>query len=66
MNQKKLTIEEWRKAKGMSREALAAGCEVSVTTIRNWEAKPSTIDIRKAFRIAEVFQVSILDIDFGT
>lgn len=65
MVSKKLSIGEWRKAIGMSREALAAACEVSVTTIRNWEENPKSIGIDKAFAIANAFKVSILEIDFG-
>lgn len=61
---KKLTIEEWRTAKGISREALAAACEVSVPTIYNWAEKPSSIKINQAIALAEALDVSIFDIVF--
>ena len=65
MESQKLTIDEWRRAKGISREALAASCSVSVPTIYNWEKNPRGINIQKAFLIADTFKVSILEIDFG-
>ena len=65
MDSQKLTIDEWRRAKGMSREALAAACSVSVPTLYNWERNPKSVNIEKAFLIAEAFKVSILEIDFG-
>lgn len=64
MDSTKLTIKEWREAKGISREALADACKVSVQTIKNWENNPKSIRIDFAFQLAKALDVDIRNIFF--
>jgi transcriptional regulator with XRE-family HTH domain len=60
--EKTLTIQEWMSAKGVSKEALAAACEVSVQTIMNWLKRPGRIMINKMITIAKVLDINIMQI----
>ena len=60
--EKVLTIQEWMTAKGISKEALAAACEVSVQTIVNWLKRPGRIMVCKFMTIAQVLDINIMQI----
>lgn len=60
----KLSLKEWRRAKGISQEKMAEVCKVHINTYRAWEEKPSEIKLGKAFDIANALNVSIDDIIF--
>lgn len=60
----KLTLKEWRRAKGVSQEKMADICDVHINTYRAWEEKPSEIKLGKAMKIAEELDISIDDIIF--
>lgn len=64
MDSQKLTINEWRTVKGISKEALAAACGVSVQTILNWEKKPGSIRTDKLFVLADALDVDVNEIRF--
>lgn len=53
----KKTIKEWREEKNISREALAAACDVSYHTIANWEERPGMMSVLKFFQIAKALDV---------
>lgn len=57
-----LTIQEWMAAKGVSKEALAAACEVSVQTIVNWLKRPGRIMITNVIKIAQVLDINVMQI----
>ena len=59
------TIVEWRNEKGISREAMAAACGVSVPTIYSWEKNPGRIRIDYCKKIAELLSVDLRQIDFS-
>ena len=41
-----LRIDEWRRAKNITQDELAALCGVSRMTIRNWEENPGKVQVR--------------------
>ena len=65
MADSKKTIREWCREKGISREALAASCGVSVPTIYSWEKHPGHIRIDYCYKIAEDLGVELREIDFS-
>lgn len=62
MDSPKMTIKEWRLAKGISKEALAAACGVSVPTIYHWEKKPGSIRTDKLFALVEALDITVNDL----
>jgi len=64
MEDSQKTISEWRKERGISREALAAACNVSVPTIYNWERNPGMIRIDYCYKIAAELGVELKQIHF--
>ena len=61
----KMTMKEWRRAKGISQEEMANVCGVHVNTYRAWEEKPESIKFTAAVKIAERLGVSLDDIFFA-
>lgn len=62
--ERRLTLKEWRRAKGYSLQKMADLCGVHVNTYRVWEDKPSDIKLGNAFKIAESLEITIEDIIF--
>lgn len=60
----KLTIEEWRRAKGISQEEMANLCGIHLNTYRAWEKNPGEIRLSKGVLIAEKLEIPIDDILF--
>jgi transcriptional regulator with XRE-family HTH domain len=55
----KMTLEAWRRAGGMSQEAVAAICGVHPNTYRRWEANPGEIRLDKAILIADHLHIPL-------
>jgi len=62
--ERRLTLKEWRRAKGYSLQSMADLCNVHLNTYRAWEEKPSEIKLGNAFTIAEVLDITVDDIIF--
>lgn len=62
--ERKLSLKEWRRARGYSLNTMAELCNVHLNTYRAWEEKPSDIKLGNAFKIAEVLGITIEDIIF--
>jgi len=60
----KLTLKEWRRAKGYSLEKMAELCHVAINTYIKWEDKPSDIKLGAAFDIADALGITVEDIIF--
>lgn len=60
----KLKLEEWRRAKNKSQEAIASALGVHVNTYRRWEDNPGEIKIDKAVQIADLLGIDLDDIIF--
>lgn len=60
----KLTLAEWRRARGKSQEAIANVCGIHVNTYRRWEEDPGEIKYDKAIAIADYLNISLDDILF--
>ena len=58
------TIQEWMQIKGLSKESVAAFCEVTSMTVTNWQKNPLRMQIGKAKKLAHCFDVSLDDIIF--
>lgn len=58
----KLTLKEWRRAKGVSQEEMAAICGVHLNTYREWEEKPENIRLINAVRIANRLDLQLRDL----
>jgi transcriptional regulator with XRE-family HTH domain len=59
MEATKLSLKEWRRARGLSQEALAKTCGVHLNTYRQWEQNPGKIKIDDAVRIADTLNISL-------
>lgn len=57
-----LTIQELRRAKGISQEEMAAVCGVHVNTYRAWELNPDDIKLAKAQLIADRLGIKLEDV----
>jgi transcriptional regulator with XRE-family HTH domain len=62
----KLSLEEWRRAKGRSQEEMAQCCGVHVNTYRRWETNPGEIRVDKAIAIADFLNIPLDDIFFSS
>ena len=58
----KLTLDAWRRARGLSQEALAEAIGVHVNTYRAWEQNPGEIRYDKALKIADKLEINLSDI----
>lgn len=61
----KITIFEWRKAKGMTLEEAAAACGVHPNSIVNWEKDPDKITVGNVRKLAGALGLSMDDIFLG-
>lgn len=59
-----LSLKEWRRAKGISQQAVADFCGIHVNTYNQWEKNPANIPLGAAHKIAECIAVPYADIDF--
>lgn len=62
---KGLTIRQMRLAKEITQQEMADKLNIHINTYAGWEKEPLSISIGNAFKIAEIFEVSIDDIFFG-
>ena len=60
----KLKLSEWRRARGVSQEALADLLGVHVNTYRRWEEDPGEIKYNDAIVIVDYLNISLDDIIF--
>ena len=60
----KLTLKEWRRAKGISQKAMADHIGVHVNTYTSWEENPGEMRLSKAVLIAEKLEIPLDDILF--
>ena len=60
----KLSLKEWRMARGLSREQLAKRLGVGKTTLYYWETNKRKMTIDKAYTAAAELGVTIDDIKF--
>ena len=60
----KLTMPAARRLKGLTQGDLATACDVSVSTVANWEHGRSEISVAKAMLYAEACGLHYNDINF--
>ena len=60
----KLTLKEWRRAKGVSIAKVADGLGVSMSTIMRWEENAEKMPIGKVVDACEVLGIKLDDILF--
>lgn len=58
----RLTLKEWRRAKGISQEEMAEVCGVHLNTYRDWEEHPESIKLVHAVAIANRLGLQLRDI----
>lgn len=58
----KLTLKEWRGARGISQQEMADACGVHVNTYRSWEEDPINIKINHVFTITKILKITLDDI----
>lgn len=59
-----LTVEQWRRAKGLSQAKMATILGIHINTYQNWEKNPENISVKNANEISHIFNVPIDDISF--
>ena len=59
-----LTVREWRRAREISQETMAARLNIHVNTYMKWEKEPGQIPFEKAVDISKILGVSLNDISF--
>jgi transcriptional regulator with XRE-family HTH domain len=60
----KLTLKEWRRARGKTQEEMAQLCNVHINTYRRWEDNPGEIKYDNAILIADHLNIGLDDILF--
>lgn len=58
----KLTLDAWRRARGLSQETMAEIAGVHINTYRSWEQNPGEMRYDKALKIADKLQINLSDI----
>ena len=58
----RLTVKEWRRAKGISQEEMAKVCGVHINTYRDLEEHPEKIKLVHAVAIANRLGLQLCDI----
>jgi transcriptional regulator with XRE-family HTH domain len=58
----KLTLDAWRRARGLSQEAMADAAGVHINTYRSWEQNPGEMRYDKALKIVNRLGISLDDI----
>lgn len=61
-----LTLKQWRMAKEISQEEMAAKCGVHRNTYASWEDNPSNISVRNAQIISKALGESVNTIFFNS
>ena len=61
----KLTLKEWRRAKGISQKEMAELCGVHINTYRLWDEKPGNIKLADAMKIADRIGIAVEDLIFA-
>jgi transcriptional regulator with XRE-family HTH domain len=61
----KLTLKEWRRAKGISQKEMAELCGVHPNTYRLWEENPANIKLAEAIKIADRIGIAVEDLIFA-
>ena len=59
------TVKQWRRAKGITIDEMAAACGVHYNTYARWEEDPGRISIDAALKIANALGESVDTIFFG-
>lgn len=60
-----LTMKQWRLAKELSQEEMAAKCKVHRNTYASWEENPDNVSVGNAKIIANALGVSVNTIFFN-
>jgi len=58
----KLSLDAWRRARGLSQSEVASQLGVHVNTYLRWEKHPGEIRYDKAIAIANLFNINLDDI----
>lgn len=58
----KLSLDAWRRARGVSQETMADVCGVHINTYRRWEENPGEMRYDKALKVVEFLRISLDDI----
>ena len=58
-------LENLRKSKGMSQEALAQKLNVTRQTVSKWELDQTTPDMNKLIEISKLFEISLVILSFN-
>lgn len=61
----RLTLKEWRRARGISQEEMADLCGVHPNTYRSWEENPENIKLAAAMKIADRLGIAVEDLIFA-
>lgn len=62
----KLTLREWRRARGISAEEFANELGIARSTLDKWEnGDTKKIPIQSALKACDILNITINDIDFG-
>lgn len=59
-----LSLDEWRRARKMSRKEVAEKLGISEMTMSRWEQNPSKIPIGAAYALADLYGIYITEINF--
>lgn len=59
------TVKQWRMAKGISQDYMAAVCGVHRNTYAAWEERPGDISVKHAVQICKALGESIDDVFFN-
>lgn len=58
----KLSLDAWRRARGLSQSEVADGIGVHVNTYQRWEKNPGEIRYDKAIALADLLNIKLDDI----
>lgn len=61
----RLTLKEWRRARGISQKEMAELCGVHPNTYRMWEDEPGNIKLAEAMKIADRLGIAVEDLIFA-
>ena len=59
-----LTLQEWRRAKGVSRAEWAAELGVSPSTVMKWETRGTKVPVQMAIKACDFLGISLSDVNF--
>lgn len=58
----KLSLDAWRRARGISQQDVADVCGIHINTYRRWEENPGEMRYDKAIKVADFLGISLDDI----